>query len=94
MGEVKMGRNENLIRKILQIIEEKPYCSTSAISIKGFSKDCIFIQLSLICREHLIAAEPSIDESGIMTDLFNIHLTLSGFNYLRNTSSFSNSISL
>ncbi|MGE5807067.1 MAG: DUF2513 domain-containing protein [Ignavibacteria bacterium] len=83
-----MGRNENLIRKILQIIEERPYCSSSAISIKGFSKDCIFIQLSLICREHLIAAEPAIDENGIMNDLFNIRLTLSGLNYLRSISYF------
>ena len=83
-----MGRNENLIRKILQIIEEKPYCTSSAISIHGFSRDCIFIQLSLICREHLIAAEPATDESGTMTDLFNIHLTLSGLNYLRSISPF------
>ena len=83
-----MGRNENLIRKILQIIEEKPYCTSSSIIIEGFSRDCISIQLNLICREHLIAAEHSFDESEIMTDLFNIHLTLAGFNYLRNSGSY------
>lgn len=77
-----MGRNENLTRKILHIIEEEPYCSSSEIIIKGFTSTCIYIELKLMFMEHLIAAEQEADE--YKESLFNIHLTLKGLKYLRN----------
>ena len=82
-----MGRNENLICEILQIIESNPYCDASAITLKGYDCSTVLNQLMLIHKEHLILAEPEVDENGEAVKLFNIHLTLRGLIFLKKFSS-------
>ena len=82
-----MGRNENLTYKILELVEEKPYCSSSAVVIEGYNKDSVFKQLKFILKDNLILAEPFTDGNGEIVSLNNIHLTLRGLIYMRKLTS-------
>ncbi|MGE5798152.1 MAG: hypothetical protein ACM34N_15310 [Ignavibacteria bacterium] len=83
MQEIKTESNVNLICRILELIEEKPYCSLSSIELKNYDNDSVLAQLIIILKEKLIRAEIGLNEKGEIINLFNIHLTLNGLLYLK-----------
>ncbi|HVO72541.1 MAG TPA: hypothetical protein VMT35_00845 [Ignavibacteriaceae bacterium] len=92
MEETKPESIENMIYKILGAIEEKPYCSSDSIALNNFDNDFVLNQLKIILREKLILAEPAVNESGEVSNLFNIRLTLKGLKHLKKLNSiFANS---
>ncbi len=83
MQELKTESDVNLLCRILEIIEDKPYCSLSSIVLKNYDNDSVQDQLKIILEEKLIRAETALNEKGEIINLFNIHLTLNGLLYLK-----------